>query len=202
MWGRQIVAGVLALLVLAGSVAGGYAGFLQLDGNFHEVIANELYRSARLGEDELARRIEQYKIRTVINLTGPSNAQWYQHQQRVVHDHKITQIDFTMAADRLLTSERAAELVGILQKAQKPILIHCKRGADRTGLASVIYLSQIAGTSRAFASRQLSFRFGHVGVPVLSATYAMDESWNQLQNLLPKHDDTARGVQSALQNAE
>jgi protein tyrosine/serine phosphatase len=38
----------------------------------------------------------------------------------------------------------AARLVAVLCQAPKPILIHCEGGADRSGLASEIYLSQVA----------------------------------------------------------
>ena len=90
-------------------------------------------------------------------------------------------IDFPMQADRRLDLKRAAELVAILRTAPRPILIHCRSGADRTGLASVIYLARIAKVDEETAERQLSLRFGHVGIPFLSPAYAMDESWEALE---------------------
>ncbi len=71
--------------------------------------------------------------------------------------------------------------MAILKDAKHPILIHCRSGADRTGLASVIYLAKVAKVDEEVAERQLSVRYGHIGIPLLSPTYAMDESWEALE---------------------
>lgn len=47
-----------------------------------------------------------------------------------------------------------------MRDAPKPILVHCLSGADRTGLASVMYSQQIANMKEDVAGRQLSFAFG------------------------------------------
>jgi hypothetical protein len=38
-------------------------------------------------------------------------------------------------------------------------------------------LQQIAGTDEEVSERQLSVRYGHIGIPYISASFAMDESW-------------------------
>nr|WP_234894951.1 tyrosine-protein phosphatase [Sinorhizobium meliloti] len=60
-----------------------------------------------------------------------------------------------------------------MQTAPKPILIHCQAGADRTGLAAMLYLQQIAGIDEEISERQLSVRYGHIGLPYISAAFAM-----------------------------
>jgi protein tyrosine/serine phosphatase len=70
-----------------------------------------------------------------------------------------------------------------MRDAPKPILIHCQAGADRTGLVSVLYLQQIAGIDEETAEEQLSVRFGHIGIPYLSSTFAMDRSWENLEKV-------------------
>jgi hypothetical protein len=62
-------------------------------------------------------------------------------------------------------------------------------GADRTGLFSLIYSSQVAGMGEDEAEWQLSFLFGHVAVPYLSASFAMDRSWQDLE----RHLDVKEG---------
>jgi protein tyrosine/serine phosphatase len=69
----------------------------------------------------------------------------------------------------------------MLKDAPKPILIHCRGGADRTGLASVLYSQRIAGIPTGRAEQQLSLYFGHVGVPLISSAYAMDLTWEMLE---------------------
>ncbi|CAN7575982.1 dual specificity protein phosphatase family protein [Rhizobium sp. LjRoot30] len=161
---------------------GGYLAFLQLSGNFHTVIDGELYRSAQPSAGQLETYVRDHGIRTVINLRGESvTAHWYADEIATAKRLNLNHIDFRMNASRRLTTGEADELVAILKAAPKPILIHCKAGADRTGLVSVIYSERIAGMSEEIAENQLSIRFGHIGLPFLSSTFAMDESWETLE---------------------
>ena len=75
-------------------------------------------------------------------------------------------------------------LVALMRDAPKPLLIHCRAGADRSGLAASLYLAAIDGAGEERAEAQLSFRFGHIGIPWLSETYAMDETWEALETWL------------------
>jgi protein tyrosine/serine phosphatase len=56
--------------------------------------------------------------------------------------------------------------------------------ADRTGLASMLYLQQFAGIDEETSERQLSARYGHIGIPYISAAFAMDESWEELEKVV------------------
>ena len=49
-----------------------------------------------------------------------------------------------------------------MPKMEKPVLIHCKSGADRTGLAAAIYLLTEGGKTLDQAERQLSLRYIHL----------------------------------------
>lgn len=53
-------------------------------------------------------------------------------------------------------------LLGALRELPKPLVIHCKSGSDRTGLASVIYLHVIKGVPLNEAREQLALRYLHV----------------------------------------
>ena len=48
-----------------------------------------------------------------------------------------------------------------MDNAPKPILFHCHSGADRTGLASMMYLLLHTNGALADAQKQISFRYGH-----------------------------------------
>src|SRR5262249_29836647 len=49
-------------------------------------------------------------------------------------------------------------------RSEYPLLFHCRRGADRTGLASAMVLLLQTSTSLDEARRQLALRYGHVAI--------------------------------------
>lgn len=157
-----------ALLLGIGAVAmGTYLVAIQLTGNFAAVVPGEVYRSNQPTAADIASYAGRYGIRTIINLRGRHEKDaWYEEEA---------------AAAKRLDADGAARLVAILKDAPRPILIHCRSGADRTGLASVLYLAKVAKVDEETAERQLSVRYGHIGIPLLSPTYAMDESWEALE---------------------
>jgi protein tyrosine/serine phosphatase len=178
----------LGIAVLA---TGGYLYAIQLLGNFHEVVAGQLYRSNQPSVEELARYAKDHGIRTVINLRGANESKaWYRDEVETSRELGLNHIEFGMSASQELDMNRVNELVSIMRDAPKPILIHCKAGADRTGLATALYLSRVALLGEKEAESQLSVRYGHIGIPYLSETYAMDQTWENAEKM-PITDDFA-----------
>jgi len=172
-------------LAVAAIAFGGYIAYLQLSGNFHEVIAGQFYRSGQPSAAQLDRYIKDHGIRTVINLRGENlDAPWYQQELAQSQSLGITHIDFGMSAGKALTMPQTEQLIALLRDAPKPILVHCQGGADRSGLVSVIYMQQVAHIDEDVAEEQLSPLYGHVALPFLSRSYAMDDSWETLEKLL------------------
>jgi protein tyrosine/serine phosphatase len=176
-------------LAAFGMVLGLYLALLQLSGNFHPVIAGELYRSAQPSPRRLAVYQRQYGIRTVLNLRGNNAGRaWYDAEVRTARRLGLAHVDFRMSSKREFTQEKAAELLAILKTAAKPVLIHCEGGADRTGLVAALYVAQIARGGERAAEKQISIRYGHLGIPVLSRAFAMDSSWENLEAWLGFHN--------------
>jgi len=145
------------------------------------VVAGEFYRSGQPTPEQIAAYKSKYGIATIVNLRGPNaRHSWYQAEVAAARRHGIAHVDFRMSAKHLLSQERAAELVAILKTAKKPVLIHCQSGADRSGLVAALYLAT-TGRGEAAAEAQLSLRFGHFAIPVLSRAYAMDETFERLE---------------------
>lgn len=65
------------------------------------------------------------------------------------------------SARHLPTAQRILEGADWLRGLQRPLLIHCKSGADRTGFAAALMLVLIEGRPVAEAARQLSRRRIH-----------------------------------------
>jgi protein tyrosine/serine phosphatase len=84
------------------------------------------------------------------------------------------------AAHREVSDDEVATFFRVIAESPKPILIHCKSGSDRTGLAVALYLAKLKGASELRSEIQLSILYGHLGVPVLSV-YAMDRTFERLE---------------------
>lgn len=165
-------------------VVGGYLGAIQLSGNFYEVIPGELYRSNQPTANQIANYVKRYGIKSIINLRGADDgAAWYRDEVHTAATLGVKHVDFKMSSSQEMTLDQSLALVSLLRDAPKPLLIHCRSGADRTGLASVIYLQQIAKVDEETAEKQLSVRFGHIGIPYVSPSYAMDENWEMLEKV-------------------
>lgn len=183
--------GTLVLAICA------YLGYLKLSGNFHEVLPGTLYRSAQPSVTALNDYVHRYGIKTVINLRGPSDDGWYKDEINASKALNVTHVDFEMSANRQLPLQKAMELISLLKNAQKPVLIHCKAGADRTGLAAVIYLQQVVGVDEDEAEQQLwPIVYGHIGIPFLSSTYAMDQTWAMIEDNLGIEGSTGLALNS------
>jgi len=161
-----------------------YFGVIQVDGNIHETVPGELYRSAQLSPDELTNTIHRYGIKSVINLRGENvDTKWYQNEIATTAAAGATHINFRMSAKRMLPEEKARELIEVMRNAPKPVLVHCQAGADRSGMASALYVAAIKNGSYAEAKAQLSPLYGHLPIPH-TAAYAMTESFEGYKPML------------------
>ena len=170
----QVVA--VSLGLTAGSI-GAYWGLLQYQGNLHAVSEGVLYRSAQLSKAEIAAVAQRYRIKSVLNLRGAHAGQrWYDDEVAESGQLGLIHYDYAVSAKRFVTGQQIAELLDIMRRAPKPLLIHCKSGADRTGLLAALYRYAEAGISAPEADQELSLVYGHF--PYLtSRSVAMDDSF-------------------------
>lgn len=142
------------------AMVGDHGALRALYWNFHTV-APGVYRSAQPS----ARRLEQAAalgIRTIVNLRGERNCATYIEERAACHRLGLDLVDFPMRSRLAPLSERLHALLDLFETAPRPMLMHCKTGADRTGLASALYLLDVAKLPAERASRQLRLRYGHL----------------------------------------
>lgn len=188
---RRASIGLFGLLALGGT----YLGALQLTGNFNTVVAGEFYRSGQLAPTQIANYTKRYGIKTIINLRGDNTGSaWYDTEVAEARRLNVTHVNFGISARRELTGPQAAALIDLMKNAEKPILIHCQAGADRSGLASALYLAAIKKSDEATAEGQLSIRFGHFSLPFIPE-YAMDRTFEALEPTLGFRSRNPRAVQ-------
>lgn len=179
--GRRAVRIASTAVAIAVLGAGAYLGWLRLSGNFHSVVLGEFYRSAQPTVDDITRYQKTLGIKTIINLRGNAKGKlWYDREVETSKQLGIKHIDFRMSAEQELTQAKASKLLAILERAQRPVLIHCDAGADRSGLASALYVAAVAKLGEQAAEQQISLRYGHFSLPWIAA-YAMDRTFEALE---------------------
>lgn len=131
--------------------------------NKHTVIPGKAYRSAQLSQGELTQFIIEKKIRTVVNLRGTCpEMNWYMGEARATHATGICQEDVSLSAKRLPAPNEIRRLIDVLDRTEYPIVVHCQRGADRTGLVSTVVKLLHTDADLDTARRQLWPRYGHI----------------------------------------
>lgn len=157
---------------------------IRLSQNFHAVDPGKFYRSAQLTKDEFTEIIEKFKIKTVINLQGDRPGyQWYDQEMAAMAEMGVTHYDISMATENIPRKENLVRLLEIYKTAERPILVHCRSGADRAGEASAIYAMEFMGQSKKEALKQLHLKFLHVESFVPSKKYFVNlyqgKNWAQ-----------------------
>jgi protein tyrosine/serine phosphatase len=135
-------------------------GFLRRFWTNHAEVAPGVFRSNHPGHDRLSDLAEE-GIKTILNLRGGHEVAHHRFEVESCHALGMELLTVHMAARAAPLRERLLELIEAFETAEKPLLMHCKSGADRTGLASAIYLMHFEGVPLEVARRQLSPRFLH-----------------------------------------
>lgn len=159
---------LLTLIVL-------YVLIAEIYGNFHE-LDDGIYRSARLNVVNMDYYNDKYKFKTIINLQGKTSASWYKNELKVAKEHNITHINFKMRSAKFEDYNRSKELIEVIKNAQKPILIHCLGGADRTSLAAALYIYDKTKDEQR-ARKEMSWYYGHLP-SIRPHVIAMDKSFD------------------------
>ena len=178
-WLRWLI--VLVLLVPGGialaEVLRVYAGL-----NDHTVVPGKVYRSSQPTEKQIRQLAAKHRIRTVLNLRGQAAWDgWYQGECAGTAGAGINQEDITLSAGALPFPSELRRAVEVLDRTEYPILIHCKQGADRTGLLSAMVLLLYTDATLAEARKQLLPNYGHWRV---TRTAAMDEFFDLYEDWL------------------
>ncbi len=133
--------------------------------NVHTVIPGRVYRTAQLKPEQLQEFLAKKGIRTVVNLRGVcADTVWYRGECHVTHAANVNQEDVTFSAKRYPAPDEMRRLVEVLDHTAYPIVFHCQRGADRTGMASTVARLLLTSDDLSTARRQLWPRYGHFAV--------------------------------------
>jgi hypothetical protein len=153
----KVVVGVLVLAAAAVGAAGWALG-----DNFATVLPGRVYRSAQLSAAGLHDRIARLHLRAVLNLRGANPGEdWYDEECELAAHEGVKHYDLATDSEYPPTPEDLHELIGVLDHCERPLLIHCQSGIDRTGVAAAVCVLLGEGGSPALAHGQLGQLYGH-----------------------------------------
>jgi len=149
-------------------------------GNFSAVSPGRVYRSSQPRGD-LEGLIREHRLASILNLRGGSRADpWYASEVRVAREQGVAFYDLPLSATRRPKRRDLLTLLDLFQTCPYPLLIHCKSGSDRTGLASALYLMARLGEPPERALRAFSVRHGHIplwGTERLHEPFVEYDAW-------------------------
>jgi len=129
--------------------------------NRHQIGDTDGWRAAQPAPYQIA-GLARRGIKTIVNLRGERLCGSYWLESEACARHGIKLENFQV---RSRASPRPSELHGareLFQRIEYPMLMHCKSGADRVGLMSVLFLHLHHGVPMEEAISQLSLKYGHI----------------------------------------
>jgi len=102
-------------------------------------------------------------IRSIVNFRGANQWGSYLLEAEACAAHDITLINGRLYSSTAPSPEQIHAALDLIETAEKPVFLHCKSGADRAGLASVLYLLA-QGVEPIEAAAQLSWKRAHLRI--------------------------------------
>ncbi|WP_343115989.1 fused DSP-PTPase phosphatase/NAD kinase-like protein [Ostreiculturibacter nitratireducens] len=126
------------------------------------MVAPGVFRSNQPSPARL-RRYRDMGIRTIVSLRGEYGGSPMLFETEACDELGLKLVSIRgFWARKPPTREAITEFEKVMREAEKPVLLHCKSGSDRAGVASAIYLMLFEGRPVEEAARQLSWRFIHL----------------------------------------
>jgi protein tyrosine/serine phosphatase len=121
-------------------------------------VTPDVARSAQPYLGFYAAFLAPHGFKSLINLRGENaDFRWWTTEKRVACALGIVHFDVKLSSRNLPSRSGLAALFDAFAAAEKPLLLKCSGGQDRTGLAAALYLLQLNGPGAlAQAETQLS----------------------------------------------
>jgi protein tyrosine/serine phosphatase len=115
-------------------------GFLRnIYQNFHWIEPGVMARSNQPSPAQIALYAEKFGVKTILNARGKSDTGYYLLEKEACERHGIALIDLRLRSREPPSVEAIHRCKQIFETIQYPALMHCKSGADRAGVAAVLY---------------------------------------------------------------
>jgi hypothetical protein len=99
-------------------------------------------------------------VRTVLNLRGyhPESA-WYRAERDATLGQGATQVDVPLSSCEWMSKAQMRALVDVLDSCERPVIVHCWHGSERSGLVSALAILLREGSTLGEARAQFSLRY-------------------------------------------
>ncbi len=128
--------------------------------NFDHV-ADGIYRSNHPNHARL-QAFKDMGGKTVFSLRGGPNLPPSLFEAESCDELDLTFHWISLSARKAPRKEALIELLDGFETLERPVLMHCKSGADRTGLAAALYMMIYHGKSVSEVKEHLSFKYLHI----------------------------------------
>lgn len=166
-WRQSLIASTPDWARAAFGPAASYLDMLFVDhGVFRLVYINRhrlgehAWRSAQPAPHQI-RALARQGIRTIVNLRGQSTCGSYRLEQEACRRYGVRLVNFQVRSRAAPSRDEIKGALDLFHRIEYPMLMHCKSGADRVGLMSVLYRFLKEGVPLEVAKRELSWRYGH-----------------------------------------
>jgi len=127
----------------------------------HTVIEGRIYRSGQLSENALKSLISDKNIKSILNLRGEGdNLEWYMREKEITEEKHVKLYDVGISPNELPECRKLMNILDIVLTSERPLLVHCNRGVDRTGMVSTLALAIEKNPPLSELRKQFSFRYG------------------------------------------
>ena len=124
-------------------------------------ISEELVRANQPWPHQLAAWKDR-GVKTIVNLRGGFDASFHALEKDACARLGLAMVDFTITSREVPSRDRVLGAKQLYETIAYPALIHCKSGADRAGIMSVLYMHFRRGKTIREAMDQLHLRYLHL----------------------------------------
>ncbi len=129
--------------------------------NTHEISSGKMWRTYQPSPADL-KKWKDKGVKTVINLRGDNPSGFFFLEEDACKKLGLKLINFRVYSREAPSNEILHGARKLFDEVEYPAIMHCKSGADRAGMMSVLYLFFHEGRPLDETLQQLSFKYGHV----------------------------------------
>ncbi len=124
-------------------------------------LAHDAWRSAQPAPHQL-RAMKRAGIKTIVNLRGERMCGSYWLEEKLCRELGLKLVNFQVRSRAAPSVDEIRQAKALFAGIEYPMLMHCKSGADRAGLMSVLYRHFREGVPIEDARNELSLKYGHI----------------------------------------